>query len=194
MAAFLDAFLPRQLDPAIDWRSIDYGSKQQLLDRLADRMAGYARIPSEHRPRSLVLVDRDDDDCRALKARLEAACAAAGLPTRAATPAAFEVVNRIVCEELEAWFFGDAAALDAGWHGAGRVVRQAAYRDPDAVRGGTHEALLRELQRAGHLKGLARLPKIDTARTMGMLLDPARNTSRSFRHFWDGLTMLAANA
>lgn len=104
------------------------------------------------------------------------------------------MVNRIVCEELEAWFFGDIVALEEGWRGMRRITGQASYRDPDAIRGGTHEALLRELQRAGHLKGLSRLPKIDTARAMGNLLEPVRNTSRSFRHFWDGLNTLAANA
>ena len=195
MAAFLDEFLPRHLAAAMGWRAIDYGSKQQLLARLPQRLAGYARCPTGHRPLSLVLVDRDDEDCLALKRRLESACAAAGLLTRATLAAgSFDVLNRIVVEELEAWFFGDAVALEQGWHGLGRVARQAAYRDPDAVRGGTHEALLREFQRAGHLRGLTRLPKIDTARTMGGLIDPARNTSRSFHHFWTGLTSLAAIA
>ena len=195
MEAFLDEFLPRHLDPAVCWRVIDYRSKQQLLARLPARLMGYAYIPLVHRPLSLVLVDRDDDDCTLLKRRLEEACAAAGLPTRTAAPDGnFEVVNRIVVEELEAWFFGDGAALEQEWRGVGRIVAQASYRDPDAVRGGTHEALLRELQRAGHLRGLSRLPKIDTARTMGALIDPSRNTSRSFQHFWTGLTSLLAIA
>ena len=192
MEAFLIGLLSRFLDASVDWRPINYGSKQQLLLRLPARLAGYARIPAELRPRSLVLIDRDDDDCVTLKARLNAACAAANLATRSLDAVSPEVVNRIVCEELEAWFFGDIAALDDGWRGAGRVASKAAYRDPDAVRGGTHEALLRELQRAGFMKGLTKLPKIDTARTMGLLIDPARNTSRSFQHFWTGLTSLIA--
>ena len=194
MEAFLTAFLSRHLDPAVDWRPIDYGSKQQLLARIPARMAGYARLPREHRPLSLVLIDRDDDDCRDLKSTLERTCSNAGLPTRATGQGSIEVVNRIVCEELEAWFFGDVVALEEGWRGLRRIGTQAPYRDPDAIRGGTHEALLREFQRSGYLKGLARLPKIDTARTMGLLLDPARNTSRSFRHFWTGLNTLAAIA
>ncbi|WP_302480052.1 DUF4276 family protein [Sphingomonas bacterium] len=195
MESFLKTLLPRHIDPRILFRSIDYGSKQQLLSRLPARMMGYARIPIDHRPLSLVLVDRDDDDCMSLKQRLNDACVAAGLRTRAATETgALDVVNRIVVEELEAWFFGDATALDKEWSGAGRVIAKAGFRDPDAIRGGTHEALLRELQRAGHLRGLTRLPKIDTARSMGALIDPGRNTSCSFQHFWTGLHSLLAIA
>lgn len=195
MAAFLTELLPRTLDPAIAWRPIDYGSKWALLDRLPRRLIGYARIAVAYRPLSLVLVDRDDDDCLLLKQKLEQACRHAGLHT-ISSPAAgngFDVVNRIVIEELEAWFFGDGDALGQGWQGADKLLAQAPFRDPDAVRGGTHEALLRVLQRAGHMRRAERLPKIDVARTMGTLMQPHRNRSTSFAHFWSGLNALAAN-
>ncbi len=195
MEAFLLELLPRFLDPAIAWQAINYGSKQQLLVRLPMRMMGYARVPTEHRPLSLVLIDRDDDDCVVLKRRIEDACRAAGLRDRRQrdTTDDFDVVNRIVIEELEAWFFGDANAVERAWPGSGRALRKAAYRDPDAIRGGTHEAFLRVLQGAGHLRGLDRLPKIDVARTMGSLLMPDINISPSFGQFWSGLNALLAN-
>lgn len=196
MEAFLQDFLPRRLAAGVDWRIINYTSKRQMLNRLPDRLRGYANIPLEYRPKSLVLVDRDDDDCAALKARLEMACAAAGLISKTAGgDAAPDVVNRIVIEELEAWYFGDLAAVAAAWPGVSlNVARRARFRDPDAVRGGTHEAFLAVLQQAGHLKDVERLPKIDAARRMGALLNPAQNTSRSFHHFVMGLDALVQAA
>ncbi len=120
MEAFLRELLPRFLDPDIAWQAVNYGSKQQLLARLPLRMLGYARVPAAHRPLSLVLVDRDDDDCNVLKHQIEDACRAAGLHSRTRPDATggFDVVNRIVIEELEAWFFGDAKAVEQAWSGS----------------------------------------------------------------------------
>lgn len=195
MEAFLRELLPRFLARDLAWQAVNYGSKQQLLARLPKRMMGYAAIPAEHRPLSLVLVDRDDDDCVGLKRQIEMACQAAGLHSRTRPDATgcFDVVSRIVIEELEAWFFGDAGAVEQGWSGSGKALRKAAYRAPDAIRGGTHEAFLRVLQGAGHLRGLDRLPKIDVARIMGGLLTPDANISPSFRQFWTGLHALVIN-
>lgn len=196
MEAFLVAFLSRVLSADVAWRPINYGSKQQLFNRLPQRLSGYARYDPAYRPKVLVLVDRDADDCAVLKARLESACEENGLrtKTRPGVDGVFDVVNRIVIEELEAWFFGDADALQQAWPGTGRTSRRSAYRDPDAIRGGTHEALLRVLKASGHLGDSDRLPKIDVARTMGGVLIPERSRSCSFQHFWTGLNALLAIA
>ena len=193
MEAFLSDLLPRILPAQPSWRIINHGSKWQLLKRVPERLGGYARMPSRYRPKSLILVDRDDADCRQLKATLEAACQAAGLRSKTSAPGGdFDVVNRIVIEELEAWYFGDIEAVAAGWPGVpARTARQAAFRDPDAIAGGTHEAFLALLRRSGHLKGAARLPKIDAARRMGGLMNPGRNRSGSFHHFLTGLQVLS---
>ena len=105
----------------------------------------------------------------------------------------FEVVNRIVVEELEAWYFGAIPELVRAFHGVPLTLsNKQKYRDPDAIRGGTHEQLLRVLQNAGHFKGQSRLPKIEIARKMGSLIDPDTNLSTSFSHFLSGLKALAA--
>ncbi|WP_419627125.1 DUF4276 family protein, partial [Thiolapillus sp.] len=59
------------------------------------------------------LVDRDSDDCHALKRRLETIAREAGLVTKAATQGQglFHVATRIAIEELEAWYMGDIDAL-----------------------------------------------------------------------------------
>jgi hypothetical protein len=150
-------------------------------------MRAYARwLPDDCR--ILVLVDRDNDDCTTLKQQLEQVATAAGLPTRASAQTAdkIRVYNRIVVEELEAWFFGDPAAIARAYPGVSpNLGKQAKYRIPDAIKGGTWEALERILQRAGYYEsGLA---KIEAARQIAEQMDPDRNASQSFRLFRDTL-------
>ena len=197
MKEAMETLLPRLLGgKSVDWRIIDHGSKGGLLKNLADRLRGYARWEDAN-IRVLVLVDRDDDDCVALKAALEQAAGEAGLPTKAAPDhgGAFRVVNRIVIEELEAWFLGDVPALVAAYPGVSpNLESKASFRDPDAVPGGTWEALHRVLQRAGHYAGAQRLPKIEVARRVSTEMVAGRNRSRSFQVFLEGLEALTAQS
>jgi len=99
------------------------------------------------------------------------------------------VLNRIAVEELEAWFFGDIVALAGAFPRVSPTLgQQAAFRDPDGIEGGTWEVLERVLQRAGYFGG--GLPKIEVAREVARHMDSTRNTSRSFRHFTQGLASL----
>ena len=127
-----------------------------------------------------MLVDQDDDDCRALKTQLERAAAAAGLLSRAeARGHPWQVANRIVIEELEAWYFGDWGAVRAAYPRVRpNIPRQARYRDPDAIQGGTWEAFERLLKRHGYFT--TGLRKVEAARAVAAHIDPARNSSRSF--------------
>lgn len=102
-----------------------------------------------------MLVDEDREDCRTLKEKLEQSAERAGLRTKSRTSGAqFTVLNRIAVEELEAWFLGDVEALRVAYPGVSASLgAQAKFRDPDAVAGGTWEALERVLQRAGHFPG-----------------------------------------
>jgi hypothetical protein len=173
-------------------RIINHRSKQRLLTEVPQRLQGYSNIPREYRPYVLVLVDRDGDDCKLLKSSLENAAAACGLVTRSvAGDGPIDIVNRIVVEELEAWHFGDMTALAEEFPGVpANLTRKAQFRDPDAIAGGTHEALLRELKRAGHFKDNESLPKIETARRMAARVNPERCRSRSFQSFCEGLRAL----
>ena len=129
------------------------------------------------------MVDRDNDDCQEIKARLEAASAAAGLRTRSrAGGADWQVVNRIVIEELEAWYFGDWQAVRSAYpRVSGSVPERAGYRDPDAIRGGTWEAFERILKRSRYFA--TGLRKMEAARAVAVHIDPERNRSESFKSF-----------
>ena len=71
------------------------------------------------------------------------------------------------------------------------VPRQAAYRDPDAIRGGTWEAFERVLQRAGHFR--SGLRKVEAARKVAANWEPDRNRSASFVALRDALWQLASS-
>ena len=169
---------------------IDHGSKSHLMKNLPKRLDGYAHVDRSV-IRVLVLVDRDDSDCRELKNQLEEMAARYNLPTKSKPGADghFLVVNRIVIEELEAWFFGDIDALRAAFPRIQDTLgKEAAYRHPDTIAGGTWEALHKVLSRAGYYK--QGLPKIEVAQKIACHMEPSRNRSPSFQAFWLGLQAL----
>jgi Domain of unknown function (DUF4276) len=129
-----------------------------------------------------------------LKRRLDQTATSAGLRTPATTgDGTVQIVNRIVIEELEAWFFGDPTALRVAYPGVSETLEaKAPFRDPDAIRGGTWEALLRVLQRAGYYRR-AGLPKVTNAALIAQHMDPAQNRSRSFQVFAAGLERMLAD-
>ena len=186
MEAFLQGLLPRLLPASCSFEIRVFRGKHDLMRRLENRLRGYRnRLSDEFR--LVVMVDRDHDDCRILKVKLEDAAAAAGLRTRTQSGGdRWQVVNRIVVEELEAWYFGDWEAVrDAFPRVSPTVPNQARYRRPDAIRGGTWEAFERILQRHGYFG--TGLRKIEAARTIAPRIDLERNSSPSFAAFRDAL-------
>jgi len=184
--AALRFLVPKILGPEPTFRIHVFQGKRKLLANLESRLRGYASRPGNWRV--VVLVDEDREDCHAVKQELEVACLEAGLITKTeAEPGqGFQVLNRIAIEELEAWFFGDVHALCTAYPGVpATLANRAKFRVPDAIAGGTWEALEEVLQRAGYHRG--GLAKITAARDIAPHMDPNRNTSESFRCFVQGL-------
>ncbi len=190
MEAALRLLLPKVLGNT-SFEVYPYECKQDLLRRLQERLRGYSRwLPADWR--IMVVVDQDNDSCRNLKNCLEDKAARALLTTRsAAAGASYQVVNRLAIEELEAWYFGDWDAVRAAYPKAPPTIpSRAKYREPDAVRGGTWEALERVLQRTGYFRGGLR--KIEAARTVAPHMRPERNRSKSFQVFHAALREMAS--
>jgi len=185
MEAFLREILPKLIGEEASFEVYPFQCKKDLLSKLSARLRGYARwLPKTWRV--VIVVDRDDDDCRALKESMEQSVSVAGLRTRKAAPETWQVVTRIAIEELEAWYFGDWEAVHETYQGVPRGIPQRApYRNPDEVLGGTWEQFERILQRAGYFK--AGLRKVEVARVLGKRSDPARSRSRSFQSFRDAV-------
>jgi hypothetical protein len=186
MEAALEQLLPGMLGGA-EFEIIRFRCKDDLLKQAPKRLKGFAAYLPENW-RILVLVDRDDDDCHELKARLEAMAASAGLLSRSRCGPGqpFQVANRIAIEELEAWFFGDWEAVCAAYpRVSASQCQKVGFRDPDAIKGGTWEAMERVMQGAGYFGG--GLPKIELARSVAAHMVVERNRSASFRAFADAV-------
>ncbi len=174
----------------VTFRIHPFQGKQDLLDKLLPRLKGYRGwLPKDWK--IVVLIDVDDEDCTELKAKLEEIAETAGFLTksRQAGESYFQVLNRLAIEELEAWFFGDVEALHNVYSRVYlNLEKKAKYRDPDAIRGGTWEALERELKKTGYFRG--GFSKISVARDVSGHMVPERNRSKSFQVFHKGLLSL----
>ena len=183
----LKVILPKILSDDVSRNFHVFEGKQDLLGKLPDRLEGYRRwIPDDWR--IMVLMDKDREDCQKLKSKLEGAAHDADFVTKSSAALAgdFQVVNRLVIEELEAWFFGDIEALRIVYPRVSRNLQyQARYRDPDSIIGGTYETLERLLRRLNYHR--ERLSKTTLAQNIAPYMEPSRNRSRSFQVFVEGL-------
>lgn len=186
MEAFLRSFLLAVLPAPHSFEVHAFQGKSDLLNKLEARLRGYASwLPANWK--IVVVVDRDDDDCLVLKQQLESVAQQTGLRSRTATGhPSWQLVNRIAIEELESWFFGDWPAVQQAYPRVPSTIpNRAAFRNPDAIRGGTWEAFERVMRQHGYFLG--GLEKIKAARAIGGHIDPLRSRSASFRTFHHAL-------
>lgn len=190
--AMLTIVLPKILGDNISFKLHPFNGKSSLLKKLPNRLKAYQEwLPPDQK--LVVLIDEDREDCRKLKQTLEEIAKTAGLITWSDSKdkASFQILNRLAIEELEAWFLGDPDALLAAYPRVDKnYPKKEKYRDPDAITGGTWEALERLLQKAGYYR--EGLPKIEVAKTVAPHMDPARNQSKSFQIFRDTLQEIIA--
>lgn len=179
MEAFLRTLLPRLLPETCGHEIHAFQCKSDLKRKLAARLRAYTRwLPEEWR--IFVLVDRDGDDCKTLKNELEDTARRSGLRT-ISYGGHWQLANRIVIEELEAWYFGNWEAVRRAYPRVSpNVANRRGYRDPDGLRG-TWEAFERVLQRHGYFSNGLR--KTEAARAIAEHIDPAENRSCSFSVF-----------
>lgn len=169
MKAFLDGLLPR-LFPGLFFLCLPHEGKSDLEKSIPRKLRGWREPGVEF----IIVRDNDGADCRAIKARLVAMCAAAGRS---------DAIVRIACQELEAWYFGDPQAVadayeDAGFHNR---VRGARFRDPDAIV--TPSTALSDL--------VPSFQKVSGARRLAAQVSPERNGSHSFQVFLDSVQQAA---
>lgn len=162
----LHALLPKIVPEGVEYQVLTHRGKSELKKSIPRKLKEW-RVPDS---RFIVLHDQDATDCTALKAELTRMCAKAG---RADT------LVRIVCQELESWYFGDMDAIEAVYGPASlNLIRgKAAYRIPDEIVKPSKELerLIPEFQ-----KGAASC-------SIPEHMDPYRNASTSFSNFVTGV-------
>lgn len=170
LAALLGELLPR-LFPALPFHCVPHEGKQDLERSITRKLRAW-REPGV---RFIVVRDNDGADCVVVKRALVALCAQAGRT---------DTLVRVACQEIEAWYLGDAAALAAAFEDErlrGIAARER-FRDPDAIPAPARA--LREL--------VPEFQKVSGARRIAPHLSPGRNSSRSFRAFIEGVARVAA--
>lgn len=169
MKALLDGLLPR-LFPTLSFLCVPHDGKKDLEKGIARKLKAW-REPGA---RFIVMRDNDGEDCGAVKAQLLEQCR---LGNRTDTKV------RIVCQELESWYFGSPAALAAAFRRTelGNLGTRARFRDPDRIQQPSRALvdLVPEFQKVGG------------ARLMSQLLT-RDNRSRSFQQFVVAVEQLAA--
>ena len=169
MKALLDALLPR-LFPELVFQCVPHDGKGDLEKSIPRKLRGW-REPGV---RFVVVRDNDRGDCRDLKRNLRELCAVR--PEQ-------DVLIRIACQELEAWYFGEPDALAEAYckESLRRIGSRARFRNPDAI---AYPA--RELA-----KLLPQYQKVSGARALAGCLTREGNRSPSFQAMMDGVERLA---
>jgi len=181
--AALEILVPKIVKGKATHKVHVFQGKRDLLSNLPARLRGYAPwLPQDWR--IVVLIDEDRQNCAQLKGELEKICRQAGLHSKSnpRSRGVFNVVNRLAIEELEAWYFGDIDALVSAYPRIPSTLgKRRGFRDPDGVKGGTWEALERELIKAGYHRG--GLQKVRAAREIAPHMTQVVTVRTAFRSF-----------
>lgn len=165
MKLLLDGLLPR-LMPGRSFVCIPHEGKQDLEKSIPRKLRAW-REPGA---RFVVVRDNDGNDCYKLKQRLVGLCNDAGC---------HNALVRIACQELEAWYFGEPAAMAQAFENPmlNGIGNKARYRDPDAIMQPFREIV----------KLVPEFQKISGARKMAAWLSRDRNQSRSYQVMMEGI-------
>jgi len=154
----------------IHWQIIHFQGKADLEKNFPRKMKAWSYLS----PHFIILRDNDGADCQTLKVKLAERAASTGR--------AFHI--RIVCQELESWFLGDLAAIEAAYpsSNASKFSGTAKYRDPDRLTNASSE-----LAKITSVSG-----KTSRAHAIAKHLQPEINRSKSFQVFLKTFQSLAS--
>lgn len=164
---FLKGLLPRLVPQVADITYLVFEGRSDLDNNVVRRLRSWRHPES----RFIVVRDQDSSNCRLLKQALAKKCQEAGRP---------EATVRIVCRELESWYFGDLTAVETalGVAGLARYMNRSKYRKPDEIHSPSRE--LAAITRNAY-------QKVAGSRAIGPHLSLTANRSRSFAVFLEGV-------
>jgi len=169
MKVLLDNLLPR-LFPTLSSLCVAHEGKSDLERSLPRKLRAW-NTPDDQ---FVVIRDSDGSNCLSVKTALVQQCVKAGRP---------ETLVRIACRELEAWYFGEPAALATAFNddSLSNLGTRARYRHSDLIV--TPSQALRLL--------CPDFQKVSGARRMASHLTYVGNRSPSFRALIEGIARVA---
>ncbi len=175
MKALLPHILPEELaSGAISAKCIPHRGRGDLQKSIPNKLRNW-RTPNSL---FVILHDQDNEDCHGLKRDLRSLCAG--------SQCEHNPLIRIVCTELESWYFGDLDAVEAAYPGfkADRYRNKSQYRVPDAIQ-----------KPSERLKSLIKeFDKSTAAKKIPRHMDINRNRSASFICMVEGIRNLVRGA
>lgn len=167
MKEVLDIILPKILPQDIVFKTIAHSGKSDLQESIPHKLKAW-RQPDV---KFVIVQDQDSADCISLKQAL----------LNLTSPSGREVLVRIVCRELEAWYFGDLQAVSQAYgKDITGLAQKKKYRNPDTI--GNPKEELRKL--------FPRHQQLDGARRIAAHMNLENNTSTSFQYFISGVQRL----
>ena len=132
---FFDNIFPLLAPNGHTFQIHTFMGNQDLLDKLPIRLAGY-RIDFPDDWKILVCIDNHGGNCMILKTQLDDIAINAGFNPKSYPNihGNYEVINRIVIEELESWLLGDPTAVHTAYPNISmKSIKKYKKQDPDAV-------------------------------------------------------------
>jgi len=167
MKALLEVILPQILPIDIELLIIPHSGKSDLAKSIPRKLRIW------HRPddKFVIVHDQDSNDCVKLKSDLISLCKSGKN----------EYLVRIVCIELESWYFGDLKAVSLAYgKNVSQFARKRKYREPDKIVNAKDE--LRRL--------IPTYQPLEGAKKIAAFMEVDNNTSHSFNTFVRGVKMI----
>ncbi len=169
MYAFLQNILPKlypQWRERQNWLCIVHEGKNDLMHSVPRKLRAWNKPEDQF----VILVDQHSEDCIELKDRLRNLC---GENTKR------DVLIRIVCRELEAWFLGDLRAVGSAYadESIPKMQERSKFRQPDKL-----DNASQEISSLIKVRG-----KVSRAQEIASCMDISSNRSNSFNVFVNGL-------
>lgn len=162
----LPKILPANFDPPI---IIPHNGKSDLAKSIPIKLKAW----QNEEDKFIIVHDKDSNDCIELKKNLLELCSE-GKNT---------CLVRIVCTELESWYFGDLEAVSLAYgKDYTALAKKSKYRHPDAIANAKEEIY----------KLIPTHQQISGAKRIAEHMDISRNTSYSFQIFVSGVKRLTS--
>lgn len=170
MKAVLDIILPKILPETVRFKTIPHSGKSDLEASIPHKLKAWREPDTKF----IIVRDQDSGDCIQVKAALR----------KLAEPYGRDVLIRIACRELEAWYLGDLRAVSMAYGtDVSKLSEKRKFRNPDAL--GNPKEELRKM--------FPKHQQLDGARKIAVHMDVDHNASVSFNFFVSGVRKFASS-
>jgi len=164
MKVLLDILMPQILPAGVEPLVIPHNGKGDLAKSIPRKLRSW-QSPND---KFVIVHDQDSNNCVKLKSDIKLLC----------ENSKNECLVRIVCIELESWYFGDLKAVSLAYgKDVAHLASKRKYREPDRI-----------VNAKGELRRLIpTYQPIDSAKKIAEHMDVNNNTSYSFNVFMRGV-------